>query len=149
MSTRNLPGCKWRPARKAENLIAICELIVYKMWEPRRLKTLWATKACYRDSFTLIRTITYQNDWHPHSHVGSKIFRDFVHSFWANTVISVNFGINQSEPSYCFSVFQMDVPSQSYACIRFFFHPSSWYTDLIVVCIGYLSSTKLTYLWRS
>jgi hypothetical protein len=23
-----------------------------KMWEPRRLTTLWAFKACYRDSFT-------------------------------------------------------------------------------------------------
>jgi hypothetical protein len=28
MSTRNLPGGKGRPARKADNLIAICELIV-------------------------------------------------------------------------------------------------------------------------
>jgi hypothetical protein len=25
MSTRNLPGCKGRPARKADNLPAICE----------------------------------------------------------------------------------------------------------------------------
>jgi hypothetical protein len=23
------------------------------MWEPRRLTTLWASTACYRDSFTL------------------------------------------------------------------------------------------------
>jgi hypothetical protein len=28
MSTRNLPGGEGRPARKADNLIAICELIV-------------------------------------------------------------------------------------------------------------------------
>jgi hypothetical protein len=28
MSTRNLPGGKERPARKADNLTAICELIV-------------------------------------------------------------------------------------------------------------------------
>jgi hypothetical protein len=28
MSTRNLPGVKGRPARKAENLIAICESTV-------------------------------------------------------------------------------------------------------------------------
>jgi hypothetical protein len=27
MSTRNLPGCKWRPARKAGNFTAICEPI--------------------------------------------------------------------------------------------------------------------------
>jgi hypothetical protein len=37
MSIRDLPGDKERPARKADSLTAICELIVYKMWEPRRL----------------------------------------------------------------------------------------------------------------
>jgi hypothetical protein len=53
MSTRNLPGRdKGRPTRKADNLTAICEQIVWKMWEPRRLTTLWASTACYRDSFT-------------------------------------------------------------------------------------------------
>jgi hypothetical protein len=40
MSTRNLPGGKGRPARKADNLTAICEAFVQKMWEPRRLRTL-------------------------------------------------------------------------------------------------------------
>jgi hypothetical protein len=34
MSTRNLPGCKGRPVRKADNLTAICEPTVEKMWEP-------------------------------------------------------------------------------------------------------------------
>jgi hypothetical protein len=52
MSTRNRPGGKWRPARKADNFTAICEPAVYKMWEPRRLTNLWASTACYRDSFT-------------------------------------------------------------------------------------------------
>jgi hypothetical protein len=32
MSTRNLPGGKERPTRKADNLTAICEPIVRKMW---------------------------------------------------------------------------------------------------------------------
>jgi hypothetical protein len=32
-----------QPARKADNLTAICE--------PRRLTTVWASTACYRDSF--------------------------------------------------------------------------------------------------
>jgi hypothetical protein len=41
-----------RPAGKADNH-TICEPIVYKMWEPRRLTTLRAFTACYRDSFTL------------------------------------------------------------------------------------------------
>jgi hypothetical protein len=53
MSTRNLTGRKGRPARGADILTAICELIVYKMWEPRLLTTLWASTACYRDSFNL------------------------------------------------------------------------------------------------
>jgi hypothetical protein len=53
MSTRNLPGGKGRPARKPDNLTAICEPIVYIMNVPRRLTTLWASMACYRDSFTL------------------------------------------------------------------------------------------------
>jgi hypothetical protein len=53
MSTRNLPGGKGRPAREAD-LIAICEPIVYKIWEPQRLTTLWAFMACYRDSFTFL-----------------------------------------------------------------------------------------------
>jgi hypothetical protein len=52
MSTKNLPGGKGRPVRGAHNLTAICEPIVYKMWEPRRLTTLWAFMVCYRDSFT-------------------------------------------------------------------------------------------------
>jgi hypothetical protein len=34
MSTRNLPGGKERPARKADNLIDICEPTVLKMWQP-------------------------------------------------------------------------------------------------------------------
>jgi hypothetical protein len=55
MSTRNLPGGKeW--AARVDNLTAICEPIVYKMWKPRRLTTLWAFTACYRDSFTFLLT---------------------------------------------------------------------------------------------
>jgi hypothetical protein len=34
------------------NLTAIYEPIVKKIWEPRRLTTLWAFMACYRDSYT-------------------------------------------------------------------------------------------------
>jgi hypothetical protein len=53
MSANNIPQGKERPARKADNLRAICEQIVWKIWEPRHLTTLWAFMACYRDSFTL------------------------------------------------------------------------------------------------
>jgi hypothetical protein len=52
MSTRNLPAGKGRPVCGADNLTATCESIVYKMWEPQHLTTLWAFMACYRDSFT-------------------------------------------------------------------------------------------------
>jgi hypothetical protein len=51
MSTRNLPEGYGRPVRGADNLTAICEPIVYKMWELPRLTNLWASTACYRDSF--------------------------------------------------------------------------------------------------
>jgi hypothetical protein len=36
MSTRNLPGCNGRLARKVDNLTAIYEPIVQIMWEPPR-----------------------------------------------------------------------------------------------------------------
>jgi hypothetical protein len=52
MSIRNLPGSNGRPARKVDNLTAICEPIVYKMREPRRLKSLWTLMAYCRGSLT-------------------------------------------------------------------------------------------------
>jgi hypothetical protein len=56
MSTRIIPGVKGLPALKADNLTAICKPNIYKMWEPRRLSTLWASMVltgmdlpCYRE----------------------------------------------------------------------------------------------------
>jgi hypothetical protein len=60
MSTSNLPAGKERPARKVDNFTAICEPIVYKIWGPRRLTTLWASTACHRDSFTIFKDIMKQ-----------------------------------------------------------------------------------------
>jgi hypothetical protein len=54
MSTKNFPGGKRRPALKAENLTAFGEATVQIMWEPRRLRTLRASTACYRDSFIFL-----------------------------------------------------------------------------------------------
>jgi hypothetical protein len=54
MSTRNIPGGEGRPARKADNLTAICEPIFYKMWEPQHLTALWVSTARYRDTFTFL-----------------------------------------------------------------------------------------------
>jgi hypothetical protein len=45
-------GGKEQPVLKADNLTAICQPIVLKMWEPRSLRTPWVSAACYRDSFT-------------------------------------------------------------------------------------------------
>jgi hypothetical protein len=59
MITRNLSGGKGRPACEDDNLTAIYEPVVSKMWEPQRFTTLWASTACYRNSFTVInRRIT-------------------------------------------------------------------------------------------
>jgi hypothetical protein len=44
-------GVKAMPTRKTDNLVAICELIVYKMWYSRRLTSLWASTASYKDNF--------------------------------------------------------------------------------------------------
>jgi hypothetical protein len=45
VSTRNLPGGKKRPALKAENLAAISEPNVWKMWESKPLNTLRTTQS--------------------------------------------------------------------------------------------------------
>jgi hypothetical protein len=60
MSTKNSSGGEGRPARKADNLTAICEPIVYKMWDPQHLTTLWVSTAPYRDTFTFTLHIHYK-----------------------------------------------------------------------------------------
>jgi hypothetical protein len=55
-SFRGGGGGREPSARKADNHAAICEPIVQKMWQPRRLTTLWAFTACYKDSFTFYHT---------------------------------------------------------------------------------------------
>jgi hypothetical protein len=52
MSTKNILEGKGRPARRADKLAVINEPTVQKMWEPKHLATLWASSACYRDTFT-------------------------------------------------------------------------------------------------
>jgi hypothetical protein len=48
MNASNLSGGK---ARKADKLTAICEPIVCKMSVPRRVSTLWASRARCKDNF--------------------------------------------------------------------------------------------------
>jgi hypothetical protein len=45
-------GSRARPVRRAENLAAICEPVVWTMWDPHNLTTIQAFPACYGDSFT-------------------------------------------------------------------------------------------------
>jgi hypothetical protein len=52
MSTRNLPGGKMRPARRADKLAAIWAEHL-KMWEPKTLATLRASTACTRINLSL------------------------------------------------------------------------------------------------
>jgi hypothetical protein len=39
------------------------ELIVYKLWDPRRLTILRASTACYEDSFTFLCVMYGQSPW--------------------------------------------------------------------------------------
>jgi hypothetical protein len=61
ISTRKLPSGKRRLPRKADNLTAISEPTVQKIWQPRHLTTLWASMACYRETFTFF-FLTYNTE---------------------------------------------------------------------------------------
>jgi hypothetical protein len=61
MNTKNLPGDKGPPARNSNNLTVICVPIFQKMWEPRRLTSLWVSTACYRESFTFFLPLPMRN----------------------------------------------------------------------------------------
>jgi hypothetical protein len=45
------------PLCMLHSFTAIYELVVWKMWEPQCLTTLWASLACYRDSISFYLTI--------------------------------------------------------------------------------------------
>jgi hypothetical protein len=51
MTVRCLPGDRGMLELKADNLTAVCELTLWKMWESRRLATQLASKGSYRDTF--------------------------------------------------------------------------------------------------
>jgi hypothetical protein len=46
---------------KAENLTAICEPIVQKVWELRLLITIWVSVAYYKYRFTFVRVPGYRS----------------------------------------------------------------------------------------
>jgi hypothetical protein len=50
--TEDLSAAKARTAHKVDNLTAICESIVRKIWDPRHVTTLWDSTSCYKDRVT-------------------------------------------------------------------------------------------------
>jgi hypothetical protein len=58
MSVRNMPGSKGRMSREGDDLISICEPVVYKIWKPGRLTALLASLACCRcdSTFNIVQT---------------------------------------------------------------------------------------------
>jgi hypothetical protein len=52
-------GSRERPARKAVNLTALCELIVSTLWNTYYLTTLQASTTCYGDNFTFYMSIMF------------------------------------------------------------------------------------------
>jgi hypothetical protein len=50
-------GSKVRPVRGADNLTAVYEPIVYTMWHPQHLTSLYASTACYGDNLLLFSFI--------------------------------------------------------------------------------------------
>jgi hypothetical protein len=78
MSTKNLPGVKGRPSRKADSLTAAFVPTVKKMWEPRRPTNLLASKAGYRVSFTFL------------FHGLNGNVTDLSRNFFASTLLSIS-----------------------------------------------------------
>jgi hypothetical protein len=66
MRTRNLPGVKERPARKAD-LITICEPIAWNMWKSQWLTMVWASMTCYSNSFTFFYMQSHEIENHVHN----------------------------------------------------------------------------------
>jgi hypothetical protein len=86
MSTRKLLGVKGdRPVRTADSLTAVCEPIVYIMWDPQRLTTLWASMAWYRDSFTFTSQKTLCNDNVISLRLGYIAQNDRINEHWIGT----------------------------------------------------------------
>jgi hypothetical protein len=88
-----LPAGKWVPGiflgvkggrSLTHNFIAICESIVKKMWEPRRLTILRASTTCYKHSFTFYVHISLKQRFFSSdpSAVPVTMAAAFVKFFW-------------------------------------------------------------------
>jgi hypothetical protein len=72
--SNNLPGSKWRPACKADNLTAICELNVYKTWDPQRLTTPWAPRPVTGAAYLHLRLLHAATFQCPSFHLSNNIY---------------------------------------------------------------------------
>jgi hypothetical protein len=90
INTRIIPRGKGRPARKADNLTAIREPILYKMWEPRRLITLWAPTACYGDSLAFTLQISTSEYYHYSQKKRDTLKRKNASSFLSHYIIYIH-----------------------------------------------------------
>jgi hypothetical protein len=118
MSARNLPGGKGPPARNADNLTAICEPIVWKMSEPRRLTNLWGFTAYYIDRFTILlpynsvykfpgigecveelraKAVTHTHT-HTHTHCKMELLQKYTQPHMSNTACFQSRSLNGNCP---------------------------------------------------
>jgi hypothetical protein len=80
---------KGQPVPKADNLTLIWQQILYEMLELRRLATLLASTACYKDRFTLFHFYTNVKSISAHSfHKGRRILLCSI--MWGYTAHLVN-----------------------------------------------------------
>jgi hypothetical protein len=100
-----LPAALWPwPARKADNLTAICEPIIWEMRGHRRLTILWAFTACYRDSclccclyiqYMSLETVFLYLQMHPWSGIQKSRFI-YAWSLYMNRIKYVSNEISDS-----------------------------------------------------
>jgi hypothetical protein len=84
------------------------------MWEPRLLTILWASTACYRDSFTFFYTLnltvsplympppqTYTHTHtHTHTHAHAHVCWKKIDFFWAQIVLVADTPLNPFMPAH-------------------------------------------------
>jgi hypothetical protein len=91
------------PARKADNITAIYEPIFWKMWEPRRLISLWTSTASHRGSFTCFVNKEFFNDFiaFPSLLEADSVIRVHVRNMRDFSTFIVSFSRNEYLCVYC------------------------------------------------
>jgi hypothetical protein len=68
---------KAQAAREADNLTAICDATVQKMWGPKRLTTLQASTACNRSGSALFQRLLHKKTVNDKLHIIILIRRSY------------------------------------------------------------------------